>query len=116
MISFQRPQTCDSVISEREAVRPASSSNVILPRSVVLIVSRTRLSTCDLVRRLNSRIGNLSMQSIEEETNNDDEQQNHIQTEMRKNYLSDVETVSSNPSFSKTDEFKLPPLLETAEG
>lgn len=29
---IQRPQTCDSVMSEREAARPPTASNVILPR------------------------------------------------------------------------------------
>jgi nucleoid DNA-binding protein len=29
---IQRPQTCDSVMSEREAARPPTSSNVVLPR------------------------------------------------------------------------------------
>ncbi len=29
---IQRPQTCDSVMSEREAARPATASNVVLPR------------------------------------------------------------------------------------
>lgn len=49
-----RPQTCDSVMSEREANRPATSSNVVLPR-------------------LNSRIGNPSMQSIREDEEHEDE-------------------------------------------
>jgi hypothetical protein len=29
---IQRPQTCDSVMSEREAVRPPTATNVVLPR------------------------------------------------------------------------------------
>ena len=29
---IQRPQTCDSVMSDREAARPPTASNVVLPR------------------------------------------------------------------------------------
>lgn len=34
ILSLKRPQTSDSVMTDREAVRPATSSNVVLPRSV----------------------------------------------------------------------------------
>ncbi|CAF1656507.1 unnamed protein product, partial [Adineta ricciae] len=51
-----RPQTCDSVMSAREAARPPTSSNVVLPR-------------------LNSRVGNPTMQVIQEESQHEDEQQ-----------------------------------------
>ncbi|CAF3701907.1 unnamed protein product [Rotaria sordida] len=75
-----RPHTCDSVMSEREATRPPSSSNVILPR-------------------LNSRIGNSSMQVIQEENQIDDEDQEQLQQDIIR---------------VKNDDFKLPPLTETS--
>jgi hypothetical protein len=31
---IQRPQTCDSVMSEREAARPPTATNVVLPRYI----------------------------------------------------------------------------------
>ncbi|UJR36130.1 hypothetical protein I4U23_028864 [Adineta vaga] len=51
-----RPRTSDSVMSAREAARPPSASNVVLPR-------------------LNSRVGNPALQAIHEENHNEDEQQ-----------------------------------------
>ncbi|CAF4148096.1 unnamed protein product [Rotaria sp. Silwood2] len=83
-----RPHTCDSVMSEREVTRPPSSSNVILPR----------------------RIGNSSMQVIQEENQVDDEEQEQSQrdTILVKN--------DSNHSNSRNDDFKLPPLIETPRG
>ncbi|CAF1372537.1 unnamed protein product [Adineta steineri] len=61
-----RPQTCDSVMSAREATRPPTASNVVLPR-------------------LNSRVGNLTMQVIQEENQNSDEEQenNHRHDELQ---------------------------------
>ncbi|CAF1191121.1 unnamed protein product [Rotaria sp. Silwood1] len=89
-----RPHTCDSVMSEREAARPPSSSNVILPR-------------------LNSRIGNSSMQAIQEENQVDDEEQDHSKQEQSQRDAILVKN-DSNHSNSRNDDFKLPPLIETS--
>ncbi|CAF0963041.1 unnamed protein product [Adineta ricciae] len=50
-----RPRTSDSVMSAREAARPPSASNVVLPR-------------------LNSRVGNPALQAIHEENPTENEQ------------------------------------------
>ncbi|CAF4291481.1 unnamed protein product [Rotaria socialis] len=96
--SCNRPQTSDSVMSEREAARPPTASNVVLPR-------------------LNSRIGNPSMHAIQEEDNGDnDEQQNHCAASSVKR------TQQRDPSSCKNDfsrscsrgvDVRFPPLVET---
>ncbi|CAF1042699.1 unnamed protein product [Adineta steineri] len=77
-----RPRTCDSVMTEREASRPATASNVVLPR-------------------LNSRIGNPSMQAIHEENHTDNEQLAPEAKQIKR-------TQQRDPPR------KLPPLIETS--
>ncbi|CAF4632566.1 unnamed protein product [Rotaria sp. Silwood1] len=93
-----RPQTCDSVMSEREAARPPTASNVVLPR-------------------LNSRIGNPAMQAIPEEDHGNDEQQTHrgttsIKRTQQRGNLSPCKNDLSR-SGSRGVDLRLPPLVET---
>ncbi|CAF0743230.1 unnamed protein product [Rotaria sordida] len=91
-----RPQTSDSVMSEREAARPPTASNVVLPR-------------------LNSRIGNSAMQAIAEEDHGNDEQQTHRATSAKRTQQRDPSPCKNDlsRSYSRGVDLRLPPLIET---
>ncbi|CAF1938956.1 unnamed protein product [Rotaria magnacalcarata] len=87
-----RPYTCDSVMSDRDGARPSTSSNVVLPR-------------------INSRVGASSMQAIQEENQaDDDDEQDHVKQEPSSRKVKNEAT----RSISRSDDFKLPPLIETS--